>query len=348
MVKTKVETVLGPIDASELKKTLTHEHVVLDFEKHFHKPEKEADQKKAYCSFTLENINWIRHNPYSCFSNLFLVNETNAVIDDLKIFKQVGGSTIVENTSIGLGRDVRKMKQISEASGINIVCGTGYYLERQLDDCIKSYSVEQMTQNILSDINDGIDKTDIKPGIIGEVGCSWPLTDVEKRSLQAAAIAQDQSHTPTIIHPGRDPAAPHEIMRIFQEAGGDAKHTVMAHLDRTFLEKEDLLEFSKQGTYLEYDLFGIEVSYYQFAPHVDMPSDAQRINMIGHLISEGYGDRIVVAHDIHTVHRLTKYGGHGYSHILDYAVPKMLLKGISQDAIDKILVSNPKAWLTYC
>ena len=79
-----------------------------------------------------------------------------------------------------------------------------------------------------------------------------------------------------------------------------------------------------------------------------MPSDAQRIDMINHLILEGYGDEVLVSHDIHTPHRLTKYGGHGYAHIFDYAVPKMLLKGVSQEAIDKILITNPKAWLTYC
>ena len=203
-------------------------------------------------------------------------------------------------------------------------------------------------QNILSDINNGIDETNIKPGIIGEVGCSWPLKDVEKRSVQAAAMAQSQTQTPVMIHPGRDPASPHEIMRIFQEAGGDTKHTVIAHLDRTFLKKEDLLEFAKEGTYLEYDQFGNEISYYSTAPHIDMPSDAQRIAMIGHLVSEGYSDKVLVANDLHLVHRLSKYGGQGYAHIFDYVIPKMLSRGISQEVVDKIIVSNPKAWLTYC
>ena len=146
MVKSKVETVLGPIEASDLKKTLTHEHAVLDFVKHFIQPTKEVDQEKVNCHFTLETINWIRHNPYSCFPNLFLYNETDAVIDDLKVFKQAGGSTIIENTSVGMGRDVKKLKQISEASGVNIVCGCGYYVAKQLDDHVKTYSVEQMTQ----------------------------------------------------------------------------------------------------------------------------------------------------------------------------------------------------------
>ncbi len=121
----------------------------------------------------------------------------------------------------------------------------------------------------------------------------------------------------------------------------------MAHLDRTISKDADLLEFAKYGTYLEYDLFGIEISYYQIVPEIDFPSDAQRIEKASLLISEGYGERVLFAHDIHTSHRLTKYGGHGFAHIFDQVVPKMLSNGISQDAIDKILISNPKRWLTF-
>lgn len=77
-----------------------------------------------------------------------------------------------------------------------------------------------------------------------------------------------------------------------------------------------------------------------------MPSDAQRIEKIKLLIDQGYEDKIVIAHDIHTKHRLMKYGGHGYSHILINVVPQMLLHGISQSTIDKILKENPGKWLT--
>lgn len=65
------------------------------------------------------------------------------------------------------------------------------------------------------------------------------------------------------------------------------------------------------------------------------------------LVKEGYEDKIVIAHDIHTKNRLTKYGGHGYSHILKNIVPKMLTRGISQHQVDKILINDPKCWLTF-
>lgn len=54
-----------------------------------------------------------------------------------------------------------------------------------------------------------------------------------------------------------------------------------------------------------------------------------------------------MAHDIHTKHRLMKYGGHGYSHILTNVVPKMLLRGLTERVLDKILIENPKHWLTF-
>ena len=195
---------------------------------------------------------------------------------------------------------------------------------------------------MISEINDGIKDTEVKPGIIGEIGTSWPLTDVEKRSLQAAAESQTQTQTPVMIHPGADPQAPFEDLRLFQEAGGDARRCVMAHLDRTIPRNELLIELADTGVYLEYDFFGSEISY--MTPYM---SDAQRIEKIRHLIDEGYIDKILISHDIHTCHNLTKFGGVGFSHILHYTVPKMLHKGIAQADITKLLVSNPKSWLTY-
>lgn len=72
----------------------------------------------------------------------------------------------------------------------------------------------------------------------------------------------------------------------------------------TFYDTEVLLEFAKLGCYCEYDLFGIETSHYQLWQEVDMPSDAQRIAFIRSLLDNGYGHKVLMAHDIHTKHRL--------------------------------------------
>ena len=200
---------------------------------------------------------------------------------------------------------------------------------------------------MVKELTEGVGDTTIKCGVIGEIGCSWPLTPAEKKSLLAAAAAQSETGAPLIIHPGRNEPSPLEIVRILQEAGADINKTVMSHLDRTVFDRSKLLELASTGVYLEYDFFGIEVTYYQSNHATDIISDAQRIQNIKFLTSEGYADKVVIAHDVHTRHRLVKYGGHGYAHIQVNAVPKMLMRGISQEVVDKIQISNPKAWLTF-
>ena len=66
-----------------------------------------------------------------------------------------------------------------------------------------------------------------------------------------------------------------------------------------------LAEYASEfGSYCQFDLFGIENSYYQIKPSIDFMSDAQRIAMIQSLIDEKFEDKILMAHDIHTKHRL--------------------------------------------
>lgn len=253
----------------------------------------------------------------------------------------------MENTTTGISRDVKTLKRLSQETGVHIVAGAGFYVDATHSPETRSKSVEQLTEVLVDEVLQGADGTDIKCGIIGEIGCSWPLTDSEKKILQATAEAQTQLGCPVNIHPGRNSEAPFQIVRILQEAGADISKTVMSHLDRTIFDEKKLLEFAALGSYLEYDLFGTEMLNYQFNTAVDMPSDNDRIRTICSLISEGYDERIVISHDIHTKNRLVKYGGHGYSHILNNIVPKMLLRGISQQNIDKILLENPKRWLTF-
>ena len=111
--------------------------------------------------------------------------------------------------------------------------------------------------------------------------------------------------------------------------------------------KETLTQIAVTGCYMEWDLFGNESSYYPPNPSIDMPSDAKRIDDIAWISSQGYGDKVVIAQDICAKHRLVKYGGHGYHYILGHVVPRMRARGLSSEAIDKILVDNPRDALTF-
>merc|ERR1711860_242765 len=103
----------------------------------------------------------------------------------------------------------------------------------------------------------------------------------------------------------------------------------------TIQKKEQLLDFASLGCYSEFDLFGIETTHYQQVEEIDMPGDAVRIQWIKWLVDAGYKERITIAHDIHTKHRLMKFGGHGFSHISLNIIPKMLNRGLSQETIDQ-------------
>ncbi|KAM9303068.1 N-acetyltaurine hydrolase isoform 2-T2 [Morus bassanus] len=295
----KAQTVLGPVDPDCLGYTLTHEHLTMNYSSCFCPPSP-GQEPLSDGPIEMKNLFWIKQNPYSHKENLLLYQETDAVKEELLHFKAAGGGTIVENTTTGIGRDINTLKKLAEESGVHIIAGAGFYVDSTHSSQTQAMTVEQLTGVIVDEILNGADGTNIKCGVVGEIGCSWPLTQSEHRVLQATAQAQSQLGCPIIIHPGRNSDAPFQIIRILQEAGADASKTVMSHLDRICM-----------------------------------------------LIDEGYEDRILIAHDVHTKNRLMKYGGHGYSHILKNIVPKMLIRGISQDKIDKILLANPKRWLTF-
>ncbi|KAK3089946.1 hypothetical protein FSP39_007871 [Pinctada imbricata] len=295
---------------------------------------------------SLDNLWFVNQNPYGCLPNLRLCDENEAVIEEIKFFKKHGGGTIVENTTTGIKRDVEFYQRVAKEAGVNVIAGTGYYVEKSRPDTLKM-TEEEMVENMRTDILHGADSTNIRCGIVGEIGCSWPLTASEKTCVKASATVQSELRCPVMVHPGRNEAAPFEIIRIYQEAGGDVNKLIMGHLDRTIFNREKLVDFASIGSYCEYDLFGIELSYYQIQDTIDMPSDAQRIQLIKYLIDEGFEDQITIAHDIHTKHRLMKYGGHGYSHILLNVLPKMRKRGITQEHINKMLKENPRKWLTF-
>ena len=81
--------------------------------------------------------------------------------------------------------------------------------------------------------------------------------------------------------------------------------------------------------------------------YMDLPNDTKRIYEIRQLIEEGYVDQIIMSHDICCKTRRVRYGGWGYAHILNYVVPMMRQRGITQEQIDTMMVSNPRRLLIF-
>lgn len=78
-----------------------------------------------------------------------------------------------------------------------------------------------------------------------------------------------------------------------------------------------------------------------------MPSDAQRIQLVKHLVDAGYSRQVLISQDIHTKHRMVRYGGPGYAHVLEYVLPKMVDRGIARERVMEMLTDNPRKWLTF-
>jgi phosphotriesterase-related protein len=252
----------------------------------------------------------------------------------------------VDATSLGIGRNPEALAHISRETGVHVVMGSGHYVAAVHPEDMDARSEEDIARVIIRDIVDGVGDSGVQAGIIGEIGCTWPLAANERKSLAAAAIAQQETGAAILIHPGRSPDAPKEILDVLSNAGADLSRVIMGHLDRTIFELNGLLDLASSSCYLEWDLFGNEGSYYPLA-EIDMPSDAQRLDLIRRMAEAGYGDKIVIGQDICHKHRLVKYGGHGYGHILENIVPKMRRKGFSDELVHAITVGNPAAALAF-
>ena len=334
-----VQTVLGPVHPSELGATTTHEHLYIDFSFMYRPAQDSPRPDLADAPITLENLGWIRRNYYSNRSNLQLM-DVDTTIGELRKYRDVGGGAIVDATTAQIGRNQDALARISRGSGVHIVMGAGFYVDAVHPDDMDERTEEDLAREIIGDIVDGTGGIGVRAGIIGEVGCTWPLARNERKSLAAAAVAQGETGAAISVHPGRHPDAPLEILELLANGGADISRVIMGHLDRTVFDFDAVLSIAASGCYLEWDLFGNEGSYYPLA-EIDMPSDAQRLDFIKRAVDAGYSDRVVIGQDIATRHRLVKYGGHGYGHILENIVPKMRRKGCSQDAIRAITIDNP-------
>ena len=344
-LKGQAQTVLGVVQPEELGPTMTHEHLLIDFLCMFTPPIEASERFKAFEPVTLRKLGWVRYNSFSNKDNLEVLDADTAVSEAL-LYKKAGGRTIVDATTIGIGRDPLALARIARATGLNIVMGAGYYVEASHPDDMDERTVDELTRQLIDEVTVGVDDTGVKAGIIGELGCMWPATENEQKVLVAAARAQQETGAAILIHTGRNPQAPFEILDVLAAAGADLGRVIMGHLDRTIFDVGELKELAQRGCYLEYDLFGLESSYYPLGD-MDMPSDAQRLGFIRRLIDEGYAERIVVWHDIYSKHRLVSYGGHGYGHFLQNIVPRMRNKGFARKHIDAITVGNPRRVLTF-
>jgi len=337
----QAQTVLGPIAGEAMGITLPHEHLLIDFEVMFKEPANGSERGLARQPVSLANLGWVRQHFSSNLDNLQLLDETVAR-DEALLFKHAGGQTFVDPTNRGLARDPLALARVARATGLNIIMGSGYYVAAAHPPDMDTRTVDDVTREIVADLTVGVGDTGVRAGFIGEIGTTWPWTDNEKKVVRAAVAAQRDTGAALMIHPGRHERLPLQIVDFIRKEGADLGRTIMCHIERTIADRAVLLELAATGVLLEYDLFGLETSYYPYNPAFDMPNDGERMRQILSLIERGHLAQILMSHDIAYKHCLTKWGGFGYHHLLVNVVPRLRAKGADNRTIQTLLVDNPR------
>jgi phosphotriesterase-related protein len=256
-----------------------------------------------------------------------------------------GGRGIVDLSSGGLGPDPLGLVEIARATGAHVIMGCGHYVHDYQDPANAARTVEDLAEEIVDSVEVGVWGTDVRAGIIGEIGCSAPWTALEQRVMVAAVLAQRQTGAAINVHPGRHPDQPQEVADFVRVKGGRMERVIISHIDRTVFDADRLGRLADAGCVLEWDLFGQEASYYRLAD-IDLPNDAVRLRAIRGLIDRGHLDQVLISHDICYRSRLVRWGGHGYGHIFANVVPLMRRRGFSEREIQAVLVDNPRRLLT--
>ncbi len=343
----KVQTVLGVIEPGELGITSSHEHILSDMSAYLLEPEDVADRCRAREPLSLHNLAWARAHRFSNLDNMRL-NDQEEAAREVRRFKDAGGGTIVEMSPRGMCRDPKGLAEVARAAGVNIVMGCGYYLGVSHPASMDQMSAEEIADEIVEEILEGADGTGVRPGIIGEIGCSKPLDANELKVLRGAASAQRRTGAPMDIHPSFDDALALHIVDILQDAGASLEHVMISHMEVFDFALDTRLKFLGAGCYIGYDNFGnLGYPHLYLGRVVNLTSDVSRIRDIKELIDLGFVDQILLGQDTVFKDSLSAYGGYGYAHLLENVVPLMRDMGIEERHITGMLVDNPRRFLAF-
>ena len=342
----KINTVNGVVEVSELGIVAPHEHIFIDLSNQYpgdkNIPGIDGDNDKV----DIKNIGLLRRNCYYLRDNTIIDNVETAVYETL-FFKQAGGSTIVDLTLPGINRDVKKLKEVSDATGLNIITGTGLYTDDTIPEPFRQMGVNELAEHFINEITVGIDSTGIKAGVIGEIGTSDVIMPDEEKSLRAAAIASKETGLPIYVHIYPWSANGEKVLDIIEPYGVATSSVCICHVDVKF-DYDYMVRLLKRGAYIEFDNFGKE--FYIIAEPGDFAggafaTDIERVRMLMRLCELGFEKNILLANDVPLKVLLRSYGGWGYDHVHSNIVPVLSCEGLDDGIIKVLIEENPVRFL---
>jgi len=314
----KVNSVLGPINTSDFGYTLAHEHIMVN----------SAGIQQTFPE---------------------LIDRQGSIeqsVKDLSEAHKNGLRTIVDLTTHDLGRDIRLIEEVSQRSGVQVIACTGTWLDIPRAFTSWAQGPENIAPLYVREINEGIERTGIKAGIIKVASDGKEVTSGEKIVLQAAAIAHKETGVPISTHTSAQGNIGEQQLEILIEEGVDPKCIYIGHSN----DNDDidyLLGLLNKGVWLGLDR-------YPGGYHVGTPKWERRTEVAKQLIDAGFSHRIMLAHDWSVIldndstppWRLERLNDnpHHYLFIDRVVIPRLRELGVSGEAIKQMMVSNTQAF----
>ena len=304
----QVQTVLGAVAPGDLGFTLPHEH--------------------TKCSL------WWIENRWDYWE---LIGDEPRINEELAAFKGLGGGTLVDVTPIGIGRDLARLARLSQATGLHIVAGAGWYRQAYYpaEARIDRRSIDDLADEIVQEFVDG----PVRPGIIGEIGTDKPwVTAQEERVFRAAARAALRTGASVTTHAVQSDVGLAQLT-ILEDEGLDPARIVIGHCD-SHPRIEHWREIVRRGAHVEADFLGMS-----FTP-LERAGEPKVVELISTLLNEGFEKQILLSQDVCHDSQLASYGGNGYTYLQKSFLPRLAAAGATAATIKTITVENPARLLT--
>lgn len=261
------------------------------------------------------------------------LDQYDLICAEMKSLYAQGVRNIIEMTNRYMGRNPQFMLDIMRDTGINVVACTGYYQHDFFPAHVATTPADVLAKEMIAEIEQGIDGTALKAGIIAEIGSSVDvITPDEEKVFIAAAIAHHETGRPISTHTSFSTMGLEQLV-LLKAHGVDLSRVVVGHCDLKD-NLDNILRMIDQGAWVQFDTIG-KNNYYP---------DTKRIAMLREIASRGLLGHVMLSMDITRRSHLKANGGLGYDYLLTTFVPMLHEAGFSQADVDLMLRDNPSVF----
>ena len=308
----RISTVLGQVDTSKLGFTLVHEHVLIS----------SAGLKDVYPEF-IPRESAIKEG-----------------VRRLREAKSEGVTTIVDLTTMDLGRDIRVIEAASRESGVNIICATGTWLE--IPRAFRTAEPDDIASLYVREIEQGIEGTGIRAGVIKVAHDVGGVTEPGEIILRAAARAHKKTRVPIITHTWAPERVGEQQIRVLEHEEVDPNRVCIGHSNDT-TDLDYLTGLLKRGVWVGLDRYPTH--------RPDVPDWQARTRVLRALMEAGWTDRLLLSHDDPMTmliapkavfaERIKRNPDH-ICFIKRRVLPYLRELGASEDELRRLVVDNPR------